>query len=167
MREAFWSNSCWNFIKTHPTLVKKKERSAPLPSHATPLPIFVDSCLEWNRKQLLGRGLRRPSTRFQLAGCIRTRTLQNLTRSRCLYSQSIKNETSWLSHRLRWSSTRCCASVRKTRGAGAAGGVTGGDARDASDATPADDDRPYGTGGLPTIMSLLTYLCMKMEKACN
>ena len=36
------------------------------------------------------------------------------------------------------------ASVRNRRGA--AGGVPGGDA---SDATPADDERPYGTGGLP------------------
>lgn len=39
------------------------------------------------------------------------------------------------------------ASVRNTLGAaGPAGGVPGGEARDA---TPADDERPYGMGGLP------------------
>lgn len=36
--------------------------------------------------------------------------------------------------------------------AGAAGGVPGGDT---SDVTPADDDRPYGTGGLPSNNTLL------------
>lgn len=46
----------------------------------------------------------------------------------------------------RWSATVTAASVRNRGRAAAAGGVPGGDA---SDVTPADDEREYGMGGLP------------------
>lgn len=61
----------------------------------------------------------------------------------------------WTNLLARWSSTLCCASVRNTRGA-CAGGVPGGDT---SDATPADDERPYGMGGLPGAGEMIINFC--------